>query len=60
MAQAKVAQATTAQSWLSKRNNVTERENLISRGEKTSSQQKPRIPPACIFKSRTKIEQKCK
>jgi len=49
-----------AQSWLSKRNNVTENKNPIGRREKTSSQQKPCVPPACIFKFRTKIEQKCK
>jgi hypothetical protein len=60
MAQAKVAHATTAQSWLSKRNNVTERKILSVAVKKRQTSKKLRIPPACIFKSRTKIEQKCK
>jgi hypothetical protein len=55
-----MAQVTTAQSWLSKRTNVTERKNSISRREKTSKQQKTARSPACIFKYRTEIEQECK
>ncbi|MDB4852101.1 hypothetical protein OAI23_01255 [Alphaproteobacteria bacterium] len=54
-----MAQATTAQSWLSERNNVTERKNSISRGEKTSSQQKTAHSPSLHLqiqnKNRTKM-----